>query len=144
MFTDRVVLRIGEIEGIIGGNLPLNATRSIEYWNNAKSRPWVTVGWRVESVDLSNRVVTFIRVAQPQKKPKKRENKKTEFFKRPLRFPRPKRKMEPSKTRVAQIQARARNIERQRISQQQKGKFQPRSAYEKRLFKPDAKPSAAD
>jgi len=145
MFTDRVVLRISEIEGIIGDNLPLNATRNCEYWNNSKSRPWVTVGWQVESVDLNNRTVTFIRVAQPQRKPKKRENKKTEFFKRPLRFPRPKRKMQPSKTKIAQVQARARNVERQRIMhQQQKGKFQPKSTYEKRLFKPDAKPSAAD
>ncbi len=143
MFTDKVVLRISEIEAIIGDNLPLNATRDSDYWNNSKSRPWVTVGWNVENVDLSNRTVTFIRVAQVQRKPKKRENKKTEFFKRPLRFPRPKRKMQPSKTKIAQIQARARNVERLRTSQQ-KGKFQPRSAYEKRLFKPDAKPSTAD
>jgi hypothetical protein len=53
--------------------------------------------------------------------------------------------MQPSKTKIAQVQARARNVERQRIMhQQQKGKFQPKSTYEKRLFKPDAKPSAAD
>lgn len=144
MFTDRIALRISEIEGIIGNNLPLNATRNCEYWNNSKSRPWVAVGWHVESVDLNNRTVTFIRVAQPQRKPKKRENRKTEFFRRPLRFARPKRKMQPSKTKVAQVLARARNVERQRTSKQQKGKFQPRSAYERRLFKPDAKPSAAD
>jgi hypothetical protein len=80
----------------------------------------------------------------PEKKPKKKENKKTEFFKRPLRFPRPKRPMAPSKTRIAQAQARLRNIERQRFVSQQQGGRRSKSAYEKRLFKPDAKPSTSD
>ena len=145
MFTDRVVLRIGEIEGIIGDNLPTNASRDAEWWSNSKGRPWVTVGWNVEKVDLDSHTVTFIRVAVPQKKPKKKESKKTEFFKRPLRFPRPKRPMGPSKTRIAQAQARLRNIERQRlVSQQQRGRHRSKPAYEKRLFKPDAKPSTSD
>ncbi len=140
MYTDRVVLRIGEIEGIIGDNLPVNASRSAEWWSNTKGRPWAAVGWNVENVDLNNYTVTFIRVAVPEKKPKKKENKKTEFYKRPLRFPRPKKPMTPSKTRIAQAQARLRNIERKRLLSQQRSK----SAYEKRLFKPDAKPSTAD
>jgi hypothetical protein len=144
MFTDRVVLRIGEIEGIIGDNLPISASRSAEWWSNSKGRPWAAVGWNVANVDLNNRTVTFIRVVVPEKKPKKKENKKTEFFKRPLRFPRPKRPMAPSKTRISQAQARLRNIERQRLMSQQRGGQRSKSAYEKRLFRPDAKPSTAD
>jgi len=143
-FTERVVLPISEIEGIIGDNLPLNASRDSKWWSNTSGRPWAAVGWHVESVDMNNRTVTFIRVAKPEIKRKKKESQKTEFFKRPLRFPLPKRPILPSKTRIARAQARARNIERQRLmTQQQRGKV-PKSAYEKRLFKPDAKPSTSD
>ncbi|HKZ95189.1 MAG TPA: hypothetical protein VJ249_11525 [Candidatus Bathyarchaeia archaeon] len=145
MFTGRVVVPIGDIEGIIGDNLPINASREAEWWNNTRSRPWVAVGWHVERVDLDNHTVTFIRVAKPAVRPRKKENKKTEFFKRPLGFPKPRRAAQPSKTKIAKAQARARNIERRRMmTEQQRGKIQPRSAYEKRLFKPDAKPSTAD
>jgi hypothetical protein len=144
-FTSRVVLSTGKIEGIIGDNLPLNASKDPEWWNNAKTRPWVAVGWHVESVDLSNHTVTFIRVAKSEAKPRKRQNRKTEFFKRPLRFPQPKRTMQPSKTRISKALARARNVERQsNAGQQHRGKSKPRSAYEKRLFKPEARPSTAD
>jgi len=145
MFTDKVVLPIRDIEGIIGDNLPLNASRSAEWWNNAKGRPWVTVGWHVDSVDMNERTVRFIRVAKPTVKQKKKENKKTDFFKRPLKFPKPKRAMLPSKTKIAKAQARVRNIERQRlINQRGRGKLPSKPAYEKRLFKPDARPSKSD
>jgi hypothetical protein len=144
-FTDRVTLRIGEIEGIIGDNLPIEASRNAEWWSNSKGRPWAAVGWNVAGVDLNSHTVAFIRVVVPEKKPKKKENKKTEFFKRPLRFPKPKRPMAPSKTRIAQAQARLKNIERQRlVSRQQRGGQRSKPAYEKRLFKPDAKPSTED
>ena len=145
MFTDRIRLPIREIEGIIGANLPLNASKDTEWWSNTKGRPWASVGWHVESVDMNERAVTFIRVAKPAIKRKKKENRKTEFFKRPLRFPKPKRAMLPSKTRIAKAQARARNVERQRLANNKpRGKFAPKPAYEKRLFKPDAKPSTSD
>jgi len=151
MFTDRAVLPFAEIEGIIGDNLPLSASRDNEWWSNtrftAQGRAWIDVGWNVESVDLQNRTVTIIRVAKPETKWKKKEkeSKKTEFFKRPLRFPERKKPALPSKTKVALVQARARNIERQKMAgqPQQRGKFPTKSAYEKRLFKPEAKPSKA-
>jgi len=144
MFTGRVRLPIREIEGIIGANLPLNASKDSEWWNNTKGRPWVSVGWHVESVDMNERTVTFIRIAKPVTRRKKKESRKTEFFKRPLRFPKPKRAMLPSKTKIAKAQARARNVERQRLgNHRQRGKFAPKPAYEKRLFKPDAKPSTS-
>jgi len=144
MFTDRVVLPIGEIEGIIGDNLPINASRDAQWWSNSKGRPWVTVGWNVAKVDLDIHTVTFIRFAQLPVKQRKKEKKQTEFFKRPLRFTRQKRPLTPSKTRISRAQARARNIERQRLLGQRQGKLRSKSAYEKRLFKPDAKPSTSD
>ncbi len=145
MFTGKVRLPIREIEGIIDANLPLNASKDSEWWNNTKGRPWVSVGWHVESVDMNQRTVTFIRVAKPLIRRKKKESRKTEFFKRPLRFPKPKRSMLPSKTKIAKAQARARNVERQRLmNQKRRGKFATKPEYEKRLFKPDAKPSTSD
>lgn len=146
-FTERAVLRLTEIEGIIGNNLPLAATRDKEWWSNARftaqGKSWVNVGWNVEKVDLDKRTITFVRVAKPEgvKRIKKRsESRKTEFFKRPLKFPRQKRPLQPSKTKVARVQARVKNIERRRhAGLSQKGKPR-RSAHEKRLFKPEAKP----
>lgn len=143
MFTDRVVLPIGEIEGIIGDNLPIKASKDAQWWSNSKGRPWTTVGWNVAKVDLDSHTITFIRFAQPPVKQRKKEKKKTEFYKRPLRFPQPKRPLAPSKTKISRAQARARNIERQRLVGQ-RGKLRSKSAYEKRLFKPDAKPSTSD
>jgi hypothetical protein len=102
------------------------------------------VGWNVESADMNNRTVTLIRVERPESKPRKkaRVKRKTEFFKRPLRLMRRKKPKLPSKTRIAQAQARLRNIERQRMmSQSYPNKSPAKSAYEKRLFKPEAKPS---
>jgi len=148
MFTDRVVLHLSEIEGIIGDNLPLTSTRDSEWWKNtrftAQGRAWIDVGWNVENVDLNNRTVTLIRIAKPEIKPqsKARGKKNTEFFKQPLRYARRKKLVPPSKTKIAQVQARLRNIERQkRATQIHPSKFRTRSAYEKRLFKPEAKPS---
>jgi len=150
-FTDFVVLPIAEVEGIIGDNLPFGAVRDPEWWANtrgsAQGRAWINVGWEVQDVDLNNRTVTFTRVVRPEIKlvrKKIKENKQTPFFKQPLRRQRRKRPALPSKTKVAQAQARLRNVERQRMaSQPLTGKFSTKSAYEKRLFKLEAKPSKA-
>jgi len=148
-FTDRVVLPFAEIEGIIGDNLPLTASRDSEWWSNtrfsAQGRSWIDVGWNVESIDLNNRTVTLIRVAKPEIKQKKkaREKKQTVFFQQPFRYAaRRRRPTLPSKTRIAQTQARLRNVERRKMaSQQHRGKFSKKSPFERRLFKPEAKPS---
>jgi len=148
MFTDRVVLPFAEIEGIIGDNMPLTASRDSEWWNNtrftAQGRAWIDVGWNVESVDINNHTVTLIQVAKPEIKQrvKTREKKKTPFFKQPMRYARRKKLALPSKTKIAQAQARLRNIERRKmIGQSPRGKLPTKSAYQKRLFKPEAKPS---
>lgn len=150
MYTDRVVLPFGEIGAIIGSDLPLSAFRDSEWWKNTRSsahgRAWMDIGWEVENVDISKRTATFVRVAKPEpdrpvKKPK--ENKKTEFFKRPIRFPERKKPMLPSKTKIARVQARLKNIERQRMTGQTRGGRPTTPIYEKRLYKPEAKPSKA-
>jgi hypothetical protein len=148
MFTSRIVLPFAEMEGITGDNLPFAALRDPDWWKNtrftAQGRAWIDVGWTVENVDMSKRTVSLVRVSQPKetkRRTKTKENRKTEFFKRPLRFPRPKKPMLPSKTKIAKVQARLRNIERQMAEGQMRSKSPSRSAYEKRLFKPGAKPS---
>jgi hypothetical protein len=88
-----------------------------------------------------------MRVAVVEVKIEKKRKKKTQttfFKKKTFQTLRPKRRGPPSKTRIAQAQARLRNVERETTTIQRfKGKFKPRSAYEKRLFKPEAKPSKA-
>lgn len=150
-FTDRAVLSFADIEGIIGDNLPFKAVKDTEWWANtrggAQGRAWLDVGWEMQSVDLSNRTVTFIRVAVVEVKIEKKRRKKTQtafFKKKTFQTLRRKKREPPSKTRIAKAQARLRNVERETTTIQRfKGKFKPRSAYEKRLFKPEAKPSKA-
>jgi len=148
LFTDRVILAFAEIEGIISDNLPLGAVREAEWWTNtrgsAQGRAWIDVGWKVQNVDLNNRTVTFIKVAEVQVKIKKKQTKKTSttWAKKTFTLFKPKKRLPPSKTKLAKAQARLRNVEREKASVQQfKGKFQPRRAFEKRLYKPEAKPS---
>jgi hypothetical protein len=147
-FTDHAVLSFADIEGIIGDNMPFGAVRDPEWWANARGsaqgRAWINVGWRVESVDLNDRTVAFARVADVEAKPheERKESTKTPFFKSKPSWSRRKRMGPPSKTRTALAQARLRNVERERaIAQPVKGKFKPKPAYEKRLYKPEAKPS---
>lgn len=143
MFTDRAVLSFGEIEGIIGDNLPLTATRDSQWWTNSRStaqgRSWIDIGWNVEIVDMDNRKITLVRVAKPQTGPEKRTRmtKKVETYRSPLKHVRTKKPLFPSRTRIAQVQARLKNIERRKSAGYQNKK----PAYEKRLFKPGAKPS---
>jgi hypothetical protein len=49
----------------------------------------------------------------------------------------------PSKTRIARTVARARNIERRRAAPWTI-KLKPRSPYEKRMYKKEAKPNSQD
>jgi hypothetical protein len=143
-------LSFAEIEGIIGDNLPFGALRNKEWWTNtfhsSQGQAWLTVGWKVQGVDLTKRVVTFVRDAEIELKPKrrrrKRKTKEETVFELP---PKPKRRLAPSKTKIAIVQARLKNIERRKAAMKRyKGKFKPQSAQEKRLFKPEAKPTIQD
>lgn len=145
-YTNRATLNFVKIEGIIGDNLPFGAVRSKEWWANtsgtSQGRAWLTVGWNVQNVDLDNRTVTLARVAGVETKPGKRRKQRkrsAHVFKLPVK---PKPRRVPSKTKIAKVQARLRNVERRRsLTKRYKGKLRPKPAQEKRLFKPDAKPT---
>ena len=66
-YTSQVRLSFAKIEGIITDNLPFGAIRSQEWWKNTSStsqgRAWLNVGWKVQDVDLSKRMVTLARDA---------------------------------------------------------------------------------
>jgi hypothetical protein len=148
-YTSYVTLRFAEIEGIIGDNLPFGALRTRGWWSNSRhtsqGEAWLSVGWKVQDVDLEKRTVTLTRVASVEIEPKKRRKrskKRGKTFKLPAK---PKRRRIPSKTKIAKIQARLRNIERRKASMRRcRGKFKPQPVQEKRLFKPDAKPTPQD
>jgi len=150
-FTSRVTLSFAEIEGVIGDNLPFGALRNREWWTNTKSsaqgQAWLNVGWRVQDLNMNDRSVTFMRVASPEpmtigKRARRRTSTTAKEFRlhRPVRQRRPRT---PSRSRVSRAQARLRNIEREKLSPRQyRGKLKPAPAYERRLYKPEAKPTA--
>jgi len=145
-FTSRVELSFAKIDGIIGDNLPLQAYRSEEWWNNSPSqvhsKAWVDEGWEVESVNLKEGRVVFhkVRVAQPPVGGRKRRSRQEikPFTPVPVRFPKAR---VPSKTKVSKLYARIKNIERQRKAMPTyHGSFKPKPKHEKQLFKSDRKP----
>jgi hypothetical protein len=64
---DRVVLSFAEVEKIIGDRLPPSAHKYGAWWANERevthvqANAWLRAGWRVESVHLERKVVTFTR-----------------------------------------------------------------------------------
>jgi hypothetical protein len=146
-YTSHVTLSFAEIEGIIGDNLPFGALRTKGWWTNtlhtSQGQAWLNVGWKVQEVDLDKRTVTLARVADVEIKPRKRRRKKNaHVFELPAK---PKLRRSPSRTKIAKIQARLRNVERRKSSMRRyKGKFKPQPAQEKRIFKPEAKPTLQD
>ncbi len=143
-WTPWVKLQLSRIEGIIGGSLPLAATKNTDWWSNTKStiqsKAWLSVGWKVTEVNLKEGTVIFTRpdVIRPQKKQRrKRLSSKVSL---PVYKPRRASKT-PSLNRIAKAQARLQNVSRKRASlRRYPGKFKPKSNYEKRLFKEDEKP----
>jgi hypothetical protein len=148
-FTRIVTLSFSRIEGIIKTDLPLSALRSEDWWRKnettAQGYAWRIAGWNVQSVDLKERTVTFrkisaARLSAPRRRPRKKAVQRA-FTPVP---PRPRRPRKPSKTRVSRVLARARNVQRKRITTSYSGKLKKKSVYEKRLYKSDAKPSVED
>jgi len=147
-YGDQVTLAFSKIEEIIGDRLPSSAYSNRQWWGNnwgrSSSESWLTVGWKVQEVDLERNEVAFRKEKQTAAAaPRKRSRRKpvSQAFKALALRRRPRKPLGPSKTKVSRIQARLRNIERRRASiRQYKGKFKPRRAYEKRLYKPEEKP----
>jgi len=142
-WTRWVKLPFSQIEGIIGNNLPESAHQNPEWWKNTKNtshaKTWLSIGWNVKEVNLKEKTVIFTRpeVLTPKKEHKR---KKTSPL---VNLPeyKPRKKKTPSLTRIAIAQARLKNISRRKASiRKYRGKFRPKSAYEKRLWKPDEKP----
>jgi len=154
-YSELATLTFSQVEGIIGDNLPFSALRNRNWWHNSRSsaqgQAWLNVGWRVQDVNMTERTVTFRRVVEshPMIKTGRKHRKGTsERMKKTLSIPaKPQRARRKtlSKTRIAKAQARLKNIERKKSSMPQyRGKFRPQSAYEKRLFRPEAKPTTQE
>ena len=148
-FASVVTLNLARIEEIIGADLPSSAFDSERWWVNTRSsvqgQAWLDTGWEIDRVDLSERIVTFRRdagqTAKTPSKTKRWRRGSSEWMKKAPRPNMPRRRKIPSKTRISRVMARYRNIQRERASMRKyRGRFKPKSAFEKRLYKPDAKP----
>lgn len=144
-FTSVVKLSFAKIDGIIGSNLPMTAYRNETWWNNSPSnvhaKAWLDAGWEMQEVNLKEGYAVFKKVRSVPFKRSRRRSKaqiKKPFTPVPVRVPKPK---QPSKTKVSQLYARIKNLERQRkFTRAYRGSFRPKSKHEKSLFKPDEKP----
>ncbi|MBC7130836.1 hypothetical protein H5T51_06435 [Candidatus Bathyarchaeota archaeon] len=144
-FTDMVKLSFAKIDGIIGDNLPMAAYQSESWWENSRekehARAWLDAGWEVDEVNLKEAYVIF-RKTKAAASPANIRRKKFEEPRKPF-TPAPSRifkRKKPSKTKIAKLYARLKNIERQKAQPKLRGKFKPRPSHEKRTFKQDKKP----
>jgi len=148
-YVSVVTLNLRKMEEIIGKDLPSSAFDSQQWWTNSRNsvqgQAWLDVGWNVDSVDLSARIVTFKRgrqkTAKARKKTRSWRRGTAEWMKKTPRPTTPQRRRRPSKTRISRAMARLRNMEREKASMRQyRGRFKPKPALEKKLYKPDVKP----
>jgi hypothetical protein len=64
---DMIHMSFQRLEEIIGSRLPPSAHYDRTWWGNTlnqtrvQAHAWLNASWRVESVDLSRKVVTFVR-----------------------------------------------------------------------------------
>ena len=135
-------LQFSEIEGIIGNDLPASAHKNSEWWTNSASvhaKAWQSIGWSIKEANIKEKIVTFTRPEVLTPKKESRSKKTSPLVKLPEYKSR--KKKTPSLTRIAIAQARLQNVSRKKASiRKYRGKFRPRSAYEKRLWKEDEKP----
>jgi hypothetical protein len=146
-FTNVVKLDFARIDGLIGSNLPMDAYRSESWWRSAPSsvhaKGWLEAGWEVQEVNLKEGYVVFKKVRELPRlrgRGRKRSGEITKPF-TPVPV-HPLKSRVPSKTKASKLYARILNLERQRNAARGYVKgLKPRSQYQKRLFKPDEKPS---
>ncbi len=145
-YSRYVRLSFKKIEEIMGNKLPSSAFSDPRWWSNTSgqshSDAWLSVGWRVERVELDKKEVVFKKVSQTQIEQSERRRRKpvSAAFKALALKPKKKRRGPPSRSRIAKAQARIKNIARRSSVQGPLRKFKPRSPYEKRLYKPDERP----
>ena len=145
-FSDTVTLSFERIEGIISDTLPFVAMQNPGWWSNTESsiqgKVWMSAGWKIDDLNLKDRIVTFKRLKKGETSKKRKDESKRPYTPPPIRV---KTRRKPSKTRTARIQAKYLNLKRRRSSiRSYKGKFKPKSAYEKRLYKSEEKPKIQD
>jgi len=139
-------LSFKKIEEIMADRLPSSALIDPRWWSNTRGRShsdaWLSVGWRVEKVDLDKKEVVFKKPLPIQTKPSKRKRRKpvSAAFKALALKHKKKRRRLPSRSKISKAQARIKNIERKLTSREHR-RFKPKSAYEKRLYKPEEKPT---
>jgi hypothetical protein len=141
-FTRVVKLSFARIDGLIGSNLPMSAYREEAWWSNSASsvhaKSWLDAGWEVQEVNLKEGFVVFKKVREVRLK--KRAKSKIDKPFKPVRV-RASRRKPPSKTKVSQLYARIKNLERQRAEGWRNIRgLKGRPHHEKKLFKPDEKP----
>lgn len=71
----RISLSVGDVEKIIGADLPASAVKHQAWWANnptghSHSRAWIDAGWRTENVNLASGKVDFVRDASVVPAPK--------------------------------------------------------------------------
>ncbi|MEM2309842.1 MAG: hypothetical protein QXV71_05005 [Candidatus Bathyarchaeia archaeon] len=146
---DEATLSFAEIEDVIGDRLPKSAYENRGWWNNVWGHPqseaWLTVGWRVKEVNLEAKTVTFIREEKTKigesegARRRRSRNTKSSANLRALATKAKlalKRSRKPSKTKIALLQARLKNIERSKGAGRRGGK----SVYERRLYRAYERP----
>ncbi|MEM1589590.1 MAG: hypothetical protein QW175_04145 [Candidatus Bathyarchaeia archaeon] len=141
-FTDTVRLSFAQIDGIIGDSLPLEAYRSMEWWENtAHAKAWLNAGWEPVEINLKEAYVVFQKIKAPEtaKHGKKERKEASQRSQKPYTPP-PARiyaRRKPSKTKIAKLYARLKNIEKAKAAQPKlRGNFKPKPPHEKRLLKP--------
>ena len=147
-----VTLSFKYIEDLLGDKLPHSAYGNERWWNNnlnsSHSEAWLTVGWKVEKANLATKEASFRKekptLADASKKRQRRKPISPAFKALALKR-RPQKPLTPSKTKVAKTLARYKNIEKQRATPRTyRGKFKPKGAYEKKLYKATKKPNETD
>ncbi|MEM3703417.1 MAG: hypothetical protein QXX79_03220 [Candidatus Bathyarchaeia archaeon] len=130
-FTDSIKLSFAQIDGIIRDNLPMNAYRSEKWWANSPynthAKAWLEAGWEIHKVNLKEGYVILQKVKNVQKASfqKKESRPRKSFTPPPFRI---KRRYEPSKTKIAKLYARLKNIERRSATKlPQKRVFKPKT-----------------
>ncbi|RJS85753.1 hypothetical protein CW702_00705 [Candidatus Bathyarchaeota archaeon] len=141
-YTSKVTLQFSSIEEIIGDVLPPSAYKSKGWWSNVRNRSpsesWLTAGWKVESVNLEKEEVTFVK---EELKCKEKGSFNSIFRNRSRKSirrlveKRKKKKIQPSRTKLAKALARLQNLKEKRKSTPKYRGLKPKSPYEKRLYK---------
>jgi len=119
-FTSIVKLSFARIDGLIGSSLPTNAFRDMTWWSNSSSsahaKAWLNAGWEVQELSLKEGYVVFKKVRNVTVKKGGRRKLEINTPFTPVPVHRPRSKI-PSKTKVAKLYARIKNMERNRAEE---------------------------